>query len=408
MTGPLPGTMLLDPAVIEDPYPFYRLLQQRAPVWQVPGTELFLVSSYELIAEASSRVEDFSSNMRCLFYRGEDGLPQRLSFGDLTTQTLATADPPLHTVHRTTVFPELVAKRMATLEPDVTSITHECLDRAFEAPTIDFMSVVGNVVPMAIVSRLIGFKDSNQADLLQAAFDSTALLGSTLSLTRLTELVGAVGAIEAWITEQLERAATDPRDDILGAIARGVEVGALSVPEGTIILHTLLSAGGESTSSLLGNAARMLAERPDLQDRLRQDPDLVPGFIEEALRLESPFRFMMRSVPTRCALGGVDIPAGSSVLLLWGAANRDPHEFEQPDEVMLERRALRRQVAFGRGIHHCVGAPLARLEGQVVVKALLHRTRQITLDPDHAPKWVDSLLVRRHEHLPVRLTPARE
>jgi cytochrome P450 family 144 len=396
--------MLLDPAVIEDPYPFYRLLQRDAPVWQVPDTELFVVSSYALIAEASSRVEDFSSTMRCLFYRGDDGLPQRLSFGDLATPTLATADPPLHAVHRTTVFPELVAKRMATLEPEIIAITHACLDRAFDTPTIDFMSVVGNIVPMAIVSGLIGFRESNQATLLQAAFDSTALLGSTLSLARLTELVGTIGAIESWITEQLERAtAEDARDDILGAIARGVARGSLSVAEGTIILHTLLSAGGESTSSLLGNAVRMIAEQPELQARLREDLSLVPAFVEEALRLESPFRFMMRSVPDTTSLGGVTIAAGSNVLLLWGAANRDPHEFDQPDEVMLHRRALRHHVAFGRGIHHCIGAPLARLEGHAVVQTLLDRTSIITLDPTQPPTWVDSLLVRRHQRLPVRL-----
>jgi cytochrome P450 len=110
----------------------------------------------------------------------------------------------------------------------------------------------------------------------------------------------------------------------------------------------------------------------------------------------------MRSVPNDTALGGVDIPAGSTVLLLWGSANRDDAEFEHPDAVDLQRPTPRHHVSFGRGIHHCVGAPLARVEARNVLTVLLDRTSSIALDPEHAPRWVNSLMVRRHEHLPVR------
>lgn len=403
MTGDFSGTELLDPKVIEDPYPFYRQLQAHAPVWRVPGTEVFVVSSFAMVAEATARVEDFSSNMKCLLYREEDGLPRRLSFGDFGIQTLATADPPTHTLHRGTVFPELVAKRMAALEPEIAEVAVGCVTRALEEESTDFMTTIGNVVPITMVSRLIGFHDSDPERLLRAAFESTEMLGSTLSLERLSELVAGIDEIEAWIADQLARAAAERRDDILGCIAGGVESGAFGVQEGTVILHTLLSAGGESTTSLLGSAVRILAERPELQARLRAEPELVRAFVEEALRLESPFRYLMRSVPNDTSLGGVDIPAGATVLLFWGAANRDPAEYEHPDDVDLERRVLRHHVAFGRGIHHCVGAPLARLEGQVVLAALLDHTSSITLDPEALPRWVDSLLIRRYEHLPVQL-----
>jgi len=169
------------------------------------------------------------------------------------------------------------------------------------------------------------------------------------------------------------------------------------------ILHTLLSAGGESTTSLLGNAVRILAEHEELQQHLRQNPEQIPTFVEEALRLEPPFRYHMRSVPKDTTLGGVDIPARATVLLLWGSANRDPAEFERPDEVDLDRQVPRHHAAFGRGIHFCVGAPLARVEARSVLTVLLDRTSSITLDPAHAPRWVNSLMVRRHEQLPVRL-----
>jgi cytochrome P450 family 144 len=121
------------------------------------------------------------------------------------------------------------------------------------------------------------------------------------------------------------------------------------------------------------------------------------------LRLESPFRYLMRSVPRDTVLGDVAIPATSTVLLLWGAANRDENEFERPDVIDLGRHIPRRHVAFGRGIHHCVGAPLARIEARQVLTVLLDRTREISLEPGRSPNWVSSLLVRRHEQLPVRL-----
>jgi cytochrome P450 len=254
-----------------------------------------------------------------------------------------------------------------------------------------------------VISRLIGFRNSDPDRLLRAAFDSTLLLGSTLSREQLVELVMRSQEIQAWVGEQLAAAANEPGEDILTSIGRGVEAGSLDIRSGITILHTLLSAGGESTTSLLGNAVRLMAENQDLQQRLRQEPELIPKLAEEALRLESPFRNLMRSVHQDTALGGVDIPAGATVLLMWGAANRDPAAFEDPDELVLDRP--RHHVAFGRGIHTCVGAPLARLEARIVLTVLLERTSSITLDPDRPPSWVDSLQVRRHERLPVQLTP---
>jgi cytochrome P450 family 144 len=405
MSQDIPGTLLLDPAVIDDPYPFYRRLQEHAPVWKVPGREVFIVSSFALLADAAARVEDFSSNMRALLYRDEEGLPGRLSFGDAGVDALATADPPVHKAHRNLVFSELVARRMAALEPEIVDIAARCLAEALELGSFDFMTVVGNAVPITVISQLIGFPDGHPDRLLQAAFDSTSLLGATLPLSELEKLVTRSGEIEAWIADHLAVAAQQPADDILGAMARGIDAGALGAGEGCIILHTLLSAGGESTTSLLGNAVRLLSENQDLQQELRRHPELIPAFIEEVLRLESPFRFLMRFVPETTTLGDVEVPVGNTVLLFWGAANRDPAEFENPDEIVLDRRIPRRHVAFGRGIHHCVGAPLARLEARIVLTMLLDQTSSISLDAEHPPQRVESLMVRRHQHLPIQVTP---
>ncbi|MDQ1431106.1 MAG: hypothetical protein QOF40_1708 [Actinomycetota bacterium] len=406
MTSSIPPTMLLDPDVLDDPYPFYGRLHREAPVWRVPGTEVFVASTFATVADATARVTDFSSNMRCLLYRDEHGTPARLSFGDDTSsQTLATADPPVHTVHRSVVFPELMAKRMASLEPEIAEVAGECIARALDESNTDFMATVGNVVPITLISQLIGFQGSDLAQLLQTAFDSTMMVGASVSLDELDALMIRSAETGAWIADQLSAAAEEPADDLLGTVARGIASGALQPQTGATTLQILLSAGGESTTSLLGNAVRILAERPVLQDEIRRDLERVPAFVEEVLRLESPFRHLTRSVPADTTLGGVDIPADSTVMLFWGAANRDPDEYDAAGELVLDRQAPRHHLAFGRGIHHCVGAPLARLEGRIVLTMLLALTSSITLDPERPPRWVRSLQARRHELLPVQLEP---
>ncbi|MCW2654251.1 MAG: cytochrome [Mycobacterium sp.] len=327
----------------------------------------------------------------------------RTPFRLVTVGVLATADPPMHPLHRKTVFPELVSKRMTELEPDIIDMANGLVTRALDNRTIEFMTEIGNVVPIAMISRLIGFHDSNLDQLMSAAFDSTAMLGSTLSYDELMQLIARTGEIESWLADKLETAVKETGGDLLGAVARGVSDGVFGNSEATGMLHTLLSAGGESTTSLLGNAVRIMAEHPDVQQHLRQNPEQIATFVEEALRLEPPFRYHMRSVINDTTLGGVDIPAGATVLLLWGAANRDAAKFERPDEIDLHRKVPRIHLAFGRGIHHCVGAPLARIEARTVLTVLLERTSSISLDPEHAPRWVNSLMVRRHEQLPVRL-----
>ena len=400
----LAASMLLDAAVLQDPYDFYATLREEAPVWRVPGTDVVVISSFALLSEAVTRIEDFSSTMTCLLYRDSDGLPARLSFGDAATPTLAAADPPVHTTHRRAVFPELVARRMRTLEDDIRALSASTVAKALRENNFDFMATIGNVVPITVVAQLIGFRDIEPMQLLEAAFDSTTMVGGTMSLGELNALVTRTGIIQAWITDQVRNVSDAEDDGILLAVRRALDAGILQMGEVTTILHTLLSAGGESTTSLLGNAVRMLAENPALQQQLRAEPEQVDVFIEEALRLESPFRQMLRSVPRDTTLGGVDIPADSTALLMFAAGNRDPAQFDDPDSVDLTRGSPKRHLAFGHGIHFCVGAALARIEARAVLRAVLEQTRDFTLDPDYRPQWVDSLLVRRHQQLHVCAT----
>lgn len=396
----IPATTLLDPATVEDPYGFYARLRAEAPVWRVPGTNVFAVASFAAVAETVARTDDFSSVVRSLLYRSDDGLPAQMPLGDHTTEALASSDPPVHTVHRKTVFPELVARRMAELEGDIHSLSEDLTGRFVAAGGGDYMNGVANQVPITMIGRLIGFRDADHDELLRAAFASTELVGGTRSLEDLAALMEDTLTVAAWIQEQVS--AGDPGDGtLLATVGRGIESGDLSLEEGTIVLHTLLSAGGESTTSLIGNAVRILAERQDVQARLRDEPELLPNFVEEVLRFESPFRQQMRSAAVDTELMGVDVPAGSTMLVLFSSANRDENEFDRSEDFVVDRDNARHHVAFGRGIHFCVGAPLARLEANVVLRSLLDATSTVALDPSAGPTRVYSLLARRHSSLPL-------
>jgi cytochrome P450 len=268
------------------------------------------------------------------------------------------------------------------------------------------MGAVANAIPIRVVSRLIGWENEDPDRLLAAAFDSTAVVRATASYAEIVDSIARSAEIMEWITGQLDDAVVNSAEGILGAIAAAINTGDLEHTAGIVIMHTLLSAGGESTTSLIGNAIHLLATDQDLQERVREDPGLVTPFIEEVLRLESPFRYHLRHVPADCELSGVIVPAGSTVLLMWAAANRDPAEFDRPDLVVLDRPSARHHLGFGRGIHLCVGAPLARLEAEVVLTRLLERTERFSLDAENAPARESSLMVRRFSRLPVVVTQA--
>lgn len=402
MLQPVSAKMLLDRHILDNPYPFYRTLQREAPVWQVPGTNIFLITRYTLLEEAVRRVEDFSSSLTGILYRKFNGLPGRVVYNSGVLQVLATADPPIHSHHKTTVFSHFSAKRVGALRPEIEDLAVKCVTNALVKGKVDFMEDIGNPLPMQIVTNLVGFNGSNTQKLLQAAFDSTAIVSGSSSIFQLGWYMLRSYHIYRWLSAQL-RSASAESPNILGAIRQGIDSGQLREIEGRVFLHLFLAAGGESTTSMLGSAVRILADDPSLQSRLRSQPELIPAFLEEVLRLEAPFRFHLRSTPRDTVIGGVQIPSGATVLLFWGAGNRDPEIFHNPDEIDLARP--KKHMTFGRGIHTCIGAPLARLEAQTLLEVLLDCTSGIALDPYESPCWVNSLQVRRYEKLPVILTP---
>lgn len=394
---------LLDPATIQDPVPFHAWLRAHAPVYRVPDTKLTLVSGWDLVVEVLGRVDDFSSNLVGLLYTGGGGEPAWFDMTALgaSVQTLATADPPAHTLHRRAVFPSLVERRMREAEGFARAVAADLVAQAVAKGGFDATSALADPLPMTVLTEVLGLRTEGISldDLLAWAFDGTELLAGTNSLVRMAELSARAADAGAFLADQLAGAVPDPDTGVLGAVAVGVRDGLLTPDEGVGTLVILLGAGGESTTSLIGNAVRMLAEQPDLQDLLRTDPSLVPAFVEEVLRLQSPFQGHYRAVRRPTELGGVHLDAGDALFLLWAAANRDNTHLDAPDELRLDRPNPRDHLGFGRGIHHCVGAPLARMEARLALEELLPRTHRFTLDPARPPAYVNSMFVRRHAHL---------
>jgi cytochrome P450 len=393
--------------LIDDPYPFYERLRHQAPVWNLPGTNAYFVSTWELIAEAASRVDDFSNHFRHMLFSEDDGALGVLPTGS-GPDVFAGADPPTHTEHRKLFFPELVQKKMQELESYVSALADHRLDDVLDTRGWDAASLLANWLPIQVVAeRVIGFRDVDIAQVQHWTFAGSQFSGGCLTLGQMTELGAAAAGLLPWVTAQLDHAIAAPATgDVLSATLAGMRAGVLTHEEAAFNLMVLLGAGSETTTSLIGNAICMLADRVDLQAALRRDPVRLPDFVDEVLRFESPFRFHPRSVPHDTDLGGVRIPQGSMVVLLWASANRDPAVFEHPDNFMLDRTNARMHMGFGRGIHFCVGAPLARLEARVVLERLLARTRSFTLGDPETCAWVPNLWVRRHERVPIVVTAA--
>ena len=312
-------------------------------------------------------------------------------------QALATADDPAHAVHRKLLVPQLAAKRIRSMESYVGETEGVLWDEGIRDGAIEWMSAMANRLPMKVVGRLIGVPDDDTDQLGQWGYEATKMVEGLVGPDELVAAGAAVMALAGYITDRFQTAAADPRDDLLSDLAIVCAAGELTDVTALTMMATLFSAGGESTASLIGSAAYILSTRHDIQRQVRESPDLLVTFLEEVLRYEPPFRGHYRHVLDDTSLAGVDLPAGSRLLLLWGAANRDPSHFVNAGEFRLDRPGGKAHISFGKGAHFCVGAALARLEARIVIGRLLERTSHI--EATDTGRWLPSLLVRRLEHL---------
>ena len=402
---PEPMTVLDDPIQffgdepIQDPYPLYDRMRSEAPVHRIGQSVFYAVCSWDAVVECISRVEDFSSNLTATMVYQADGTVTPFLMGPLDdpSHVLAVADDPAHAAHRKVLVPHLSAKRIRDIESFATYTADQLWWENVHGGQIEWMSAIANRLPMMVVARLIGVPDDDVDQLIRWGYATTTLLDGIVAADRLQAAGVAAMELGGYVLEHFAKAANNPADNLLGDLASRCASGELDQITALGMMLTLFSAGGESTASLLGSATWILATHPEIQREVRDNPELLGPFIEEALRYEPPFRGHYRHVRHDTTLGGVELPADSHLLLMWGAANRDPDHFESPDEFRLDRPTGKAHITFGKGAHFCVGAALARLEAQIVLGQLLERTSKI--EAAETGRWLPSLLVRRLEHL---------
>ena len=358
------------------------------------------VCGWDAVNEAVARPDDFSSNLTATMTFQPPATVGTFALDGLgtPTQALATADDPMHAVHRKSLLPQLAAKRIRAFEPFIAETFDDLWEAGRHEGRIEWMGSLANRLPMTIVGRIIGVPDEDIARVERWGYAATQMLEGLVSKEQLDASRVSTAELAGYVAEQLVRAAADPQDDLMGDLSDAIASREIDQVAAMVMMITLFSAGGESTASLIGSAAWILATRPDVQRQVRDHPDLLGAFLEEVLRIEPPFRGHYRHVLRNTTLGGFDLPEGSRLLLLWGAANRDPSHFVEPDDFRLDRGVTGKgHVTFGKGAHFCVGAALARLEAKIVIGSLLDRTA--AFETLGTGQWLRSLLVRRLDSL---------
>jgi cytochrome P450 len=391
------------PDALEDPYGLYAHLQREAPVHQLPGTEIWLVTRHADVVEAASKPEIFSSNISAVVYTGGGPSPVVLAADPDAigaVDVLATADPPDHTAQRKLMNRVFSAKTIAALEPMIRQFVVRAIDEALRRGSMEWMSELSIPLPVVVISKVLGLPPEDGQQLKTWGDAGVDLLSGVAPVERMGECWQLMVEFLAYLRKHLG----DPTPGSVTAdISDAVNRGDLTEREGVSLMLQLVIAGSESTASLMGSAVRMLVEDRELQDDLRAHPNKISVFLEEALRLEAPFRGHFRITKEDTSLGGVELPKGSRVMLMWGAGNRDPQAYHDPADLDLERDRPKQHLAFGSGIHFCLGAPLARLEAKVAVEELLARATRVSYADGERSRHHPSIFVRRLESLPLTL-----
>lgn len=366
-----------DMLALDDPA-FLSRFHAGHPVQRIGDSPFFAVGTWDLIADVVRRPQEFSSNLTATMVCHDDGSVSEFPVAGLgdAMHVLATADGPRHRLHRSLVMPSLTPARIRALEPYVTEVVDTAWTEGVQDDRIDWIHAVAQRVPITVVTELLGLPHDDVDDLARWAGGTNVLIDGVITPDQLTTATTAVGELTSYLDGAL---ASTPGRGVLADIAAAVDRGDLDRPSAVMVLLQLVAAGSDSTVGLLTSAVRILARHPDVAARLRGEPDLLPAFIDETLRLESPFRGHFRHVVGDTTLGDSHLPAGSHVYLMWRAANRDPDQFDDPSRIDLDRTTATRtghgtHLAFGKGLHLCVGAALARLQGRLAIGRLLSAT----------------------------------
>ena len=413
-TCPLHEVDTFDPEFLQDPHPFYRRLREEAPVYRDPKNGIVYVSTYAHVMDALAKPRIFSNGFARALRAGgsKSGGAAAAREREISARgwqpadTLLTADPPTHTRYKKLAGRAFTQRRVATMSAYVETVIHELLDAFSADGRCEFKSQFANLLPMYVICDALGF-DRDHRDRFRAWSDAFTLQLSGMANAE-QRIWCAEQILEAqhYFVEVCEQRRRAPQDDICSDLvtARLEDEGGgerpLAPEELISIIQQILVAGNETTSHSLTTGIYYLLTNPDAHARLIERPALVENFVEECLRMLTPTNNMWRVATEDTTLGGVAIAKNDLLLLRFGSANRDEAKFPDADRFDIERENAHDQIAFGAGVHLCLGQLLARKEMQQAFPIVLERLPNLRLaDPPERFRYVPSILLRGVERL---------
>jgi cytochrome P450 len=401
VTLDLAKTHPFDPAVLESPWDYYRALRAEAPVFRDPFTGIFHVASYDLVLEALRDPDSFSNRFAPAMggggATGDAELDRMRAESIPGVDTLLTADPPEHRRFRGLVNKAFTPRRVERLAGDIAALADALIDAFIGEGRCELVSQLAVPLPLSVIADQLGVPRADLPSFKRWTDGFTAQLSGLASGEDAKEAVRRILEFQRYFAARVEDAKRAPREDIISDLTRARldDERPLDLPETLSILQQLLVAGNETTASALAEGVLLLIRNPDQRALVQRDASLVPGLVEEVLRLASPTTSMWRKAKRDARLGGVAIPAGAMVLLRFASANRDEAHFPDPDRFDVRRANAGEHLAFGHGIHFCIGAMLARKELEQGFRALLARLDDLRLTPGAAsPRHRPSVLLR--------------
>jgi cytochrome P450 len=373
------GPKLFGPRMLADPYPYYARLRSTDPVHWADQFGGWVLTRY---ADVMTVLRSPHASAERTAVARQRVAPEFRALYDLRSHSMLNADAPRHTRLRLLVNKAFTPRTVEGLAPFVRNFVDEVLGKARARGQMDVMADLAFPLPATVIAEMLGVPPGDRDRFKRWSDDTAAAanLPANLSPAVLRQSVVAMEQLQAYFRGIIAQRRAEPRDDLISALVKAQEEGdRLSDEELLANSVLLLNAGHETTTNLIGNGTLALLRHPDQLRRLREDPSLIPSAVEELLRYDSPVQFTTRVLKADMELGGKVLRAGQMVLLLLGAANRDPEQFPDPDRLDVGRPD-NKHLAFGLGSHFCLGAPLARLEGRLVFEALLRRTPDMRLD----------------------------
>jgi cytochrome P450 PksS len=401
--SPRDAVNIASPAFKANPYPYYARLRAEAPVHHttLPTREMaWLVTRYDDVAAVLKDERFVKNTANALTPEQAARRPWFRKIFKPLQRNMLDLDPPDHTRLRALVSKAFIPRLVEQMRERIQRLTDDLLDAAQARGSVDLIHDFALPLPTTVIAEMLGVP---VADRHKFHRWSNALLAAASSTWGMVKAVPNAWALMRYVRKIVKKRRADPQDDLVTALTRAEEAGdTLSEDELVAMVFLLLVAGHETTVNLIGNGTLALLEHPDQMDRLRNDPALIKPAVEELLRYTSPVdmateRYAREDVP----VAGVTIPRGEMVFAVIASANRDERQFPNPDALDITREP-NRHLSFGLGAHFCLGAPLARLEGQIAIGTLLRRVPdlRLTVAPD-ALRWRRGLVLRGLEALPV-------